>query len=252
VRYTGIRPLLQFFAAGADLSVFEVLWTLLAVGLQTALGVSVAWLLHRRGVRFKGWWRTIFILPWAIPEFVGALIWMLIFDPSYGWFFLGTGTSFAETPGMPFAQTLSGWQDSPILALLVLLIAGTWLGFPLIMLAASAGLKMIPHDVYDAAAIDGASAWQRFRTITWPLVLPLLAPALIIRGIFAFNQFYLFYVLDPPWPVMTFASLSFFIFDFTGKYAVSAVINLFTLILLVFFLLWFNRLSRAGEGVTYA
>jgi hypothetical protein len=51
---------------------------------------------------------------------------------------------------------------------------------------------------------------------------------------------------------MTFASLSFFIFDFTGKYAVSAVINLFTLILLVFFLLWFNRLSRAGEGVTYA
>ncbi len=251
VRYAGFSPLLQFFTGvGADLLVFEVLWTVLAVGLQMALGVGVAWLLHQRGVRFRGWWRTIYILPWAIPEFVGALVWMQIFDPRYGWFFLGT--SFPDTPGYPLAQQLSMWQESPTTALVVLLIAGTWLGFPLIMLAASAGLKMIPHDVYDAAAIDGASGWQRFRTITWPLLLPMLAPALIIRGIFAFNQFYLFYVLNPPWPLITLASLSFFIFGEAGKYAVSAIINLITVVLLVLFLLWFNRLSRAGEGVTYA
>jgi arabinogalactan oligomer/maltooligosaccharide transport system permease protein len=210
----------------------------------------VAWLLHQRGVRFRGWWRAIYILPWAIPEFVGALIWMQIFDPRYGWFFLGT--SFADTPGYPLAQQLSLWQENPTAALLVLLIAGTWLGFPLIMLAASAGFKMIPHDVYDAAAIDGAGGWQQFRTITWPLLLPLLAPALIIRGIFAFNQFYLFYVLNPPWPLTTLASLSFFVFDGAGRYAISAVINIFTVVLLIVFLLWFNRLSRAGEGVTYA
>jgi ABC-type sugar transport system permease subunit len=251
VRYTGFSPLLQFFTGvGASLLIFEILWTVLSVGLQTALGVGVAWLLHQRGVRFRGWWQTIYILPWAIPEFVGALIWMQIFDPRYGWFFLGT--SFPDTPGHPLAQQLSMWQEDPTAALLVLLIAGTWLGFPLIMLAASAGLKMIPHDVYDAAAIDGAGGWQQFRTITWPLLLPLLAPALIIRGIFAFNQFYLFYVLNPPWPLITLASLSFFVFDGAGRYAVSAVINIFTVVLLVLFLLWFNRLSRAGEGVTYA
>jgi len=251
VRYAGFSPLLQFFTGvGASLLIFEILWTVLSVALQTVLGVGVAWLLHRRGLRFRGWWRTIFILPWAIPEFVGALVWMQIFDPRYGWFFLGT--SFPETPGYPLAQRLATWQEDPTTALFVLLIAATWLGFPLIMLAASAGLKMIPHEVYDAAAIDGASAWQQFRAITWPLLLPLLAPALIIRGIFAFNQFYLFYVLNPPYPLATLASLSFFVFDFGGKYAVSAVINIFTVILLVFFLLWFNRLSRAGEGVTYA
>jgi len=251
VRYAGFGPLLQFFTGvGAGLLVFEILWTVLSVGLQTALGVGVAWLLHQRGVRFRGWWRTIYILPWAIPEFVGALVWMQIFDPRYGWFFLGT--SFPDTPGYPLAQQLSSWQQDPTAGLIVLLMAGTWLGFPLIMLAASAGLKMIPHDVYDAAAIDGAGGWQQFRAITWPLLLPLLAPALIIRGIFAFNQFYLFYVLNPPWPLITLASLSFYVFGETGKYAVSAVINLFTVVLLVLFLLWFNRLSRAGEGVTYA
>jgi ABC-type sugar transport system permease subunit len=251
VRYTGFSPLLQFFTGvGSGLLVFEILWTVLSVSLQTALGVGVAWLLHQRGVRFRGWWRAIYILPWAIPEFVGALIWMQIFDPRYGWFFLGT--SFSDTPGYPMAQQFSMWQENPTAALVVLLIAGTWLGFPLIMLAASAGLKMIPHDVYDAAAIDGAGGWQQFRTITWPLLLPLLAPALIIRGIFAFNQFYLFYVLDPPWPLTTLASLSFFVFEGAGRYAVSAIINIFTVVLLVLFLLWFNRLSRAGEGVTYA
>ena len=251
VHYAGVAPLLQFFTgAGASLLVFEILWTVLSVGLQTLLGVGVALLLHRPGVRFKGWWQTIFILPWAIPEFVGALTWMQIFDPRYGWFFLGT--SFPDTPGYPLAQTLSLWQNNPDAALIVLLISGTWIGFPLVMLAASAGLKMIPAQVYDAAAIDGAGGWQQFRAITWPLLLPLLAPALIIRGILAFNQFYLFYVLQPPWPLATFASLSYFIFDFGGKYAASAVINLFTVILLVIFLLWFNRLSKAGEGVTYA
>ena len=251
VRYAGFSPLLQFFTGvGAGLLIFEILWTVLSVSLQTALGVGVAWLLHQRGVRFRGWWRAIYILPWAIPEFVGALIWMQIFDPRYGWFFLGT--SFPDTPGYPLAQQLSSWQENPTAALAVLLIAGAWLGFPLIMLAASAGLKMIPHDVYDAAAIDGAGGWKQFRTITWPLLLPLLAPALIIRGIFAFNQFYLFYVLNPPWPLTTLASLSFSVFDGAGRYAVSAIINIFTVVLLVLFLLWFDRLSRAGEGVTYA
>jgi ABC-type sugar transport system permease subunit len=251
VHYAGLGSLLQFFtAAGASLLVFETLWTVLSVGLQTVLGVGVALMLHQHGVRFKGWWQTIFVLPWAIPEFVGALIWMQIFDPRYGWFFLGA--SFAETPGYPLAQDLSLWQDNPNAALIVLLISGTWLGFPLIMLAASAGLKMISPEVYEAAAIDGASGLQQFHAITWPLLLPLLAPALIIRGIFAFNQFYLFYLLQPPMPLTTLANLSYFVFDFGGKYATSAVINLFTVVLLVIFLLWFNRLSKAGEGVTYA
>ena len=174
-----------------------------------------------------------------------------IFDPKFGWFFLGS-KGFAETPGYAFAQQLSFWQQNPNAALVVLLMAGTWVGFPLIMLAASAGLKMIPPEVYDAAAIDGASTRQVFRSITWPLLLPLLAPALIIRGITAFNQFYLFWVLNPPYPMTTLASLSYLIFHDTGKYATSAIINLFTVTALIVFLLWFNRWSRASEGVTYA
>jgi arabinogalactan oligomer/maltooligosaccharide transport system permease protein len=161
------------------------------------------------------------------------------------------GASWSETPGFVFAENLAAWQSSPDAALLILLISGLWMGFPLIMLAATAGLKMIPIEVYEAAEIDGATSWQKFSGITWPLLLPLLTPALIIRGIMTFNQFYLFYVFNPPFPALSLASISYFFFDF-GNYATSAVINLITVLILLLFLIWFNRVSHAGEGVTYA
>ncbi len=244
VHYAGFALLEQLFSGtAASVLVFNVAWTALSVGLQTALGVAIALLLNKRGVRFRGWWRALFILPWALPEFVGAMVWMNIFEPTNGWLSLALRTPIR-------------WGENPLLALGVLLVAATWMGWPLIMLAATAGLKMIPADVYDAAAVDGASAWTRFRYITWPMLLPLLAPALILRIIFAFNQFYLFYVMEPPFGLYTFASVSFFFFDannyFGGQFAVSAALNVFTVIVLIALVLWFSRWSKAAEGVTYA
>ncbi|MBI3738657.1 MAG: sugar ABC transporter permease, partial [Chloroflexi bacterium] len=132
-----------------------------------------------------------------------------------------------------------------------------WYGFPFMMLASSAGLKMIPAEVFDAAAIDGANIWQTLRYVTWPLLLPLLIPAIIIRSIFAFNQFYLFqafYFQDS-----TLATLSYNVFNpsngfgrYGGQFAISAVINIITVIILVGFVMLFNRWSKAGEGVSYA
>lgn len=91
----------------------------------------------------------------------------------------------------------------------------------------TAGLKMIPKDVYEAASLDGAGAWQTFRLIIWPLLLTLLAPALIVRGITAFNQFYLFFVFRTPFPLVTFTSLSYLFLDIGGRFTASAVINVF-------------------------
>jgi ABC-type sugar transport system permease subunit len=133
-----------------------------------------------------------------------------------------------------------------------LLVAGLWYGFPLVMLAATAGLRLIPAQVYDAAAIDGAAGWGLFRNVTWPLIWPLLAPALIIRAIFTFNQFYLFYAMQTQFPAITYSIASFFFFNYAGQYAVSAAINVFVVAVLIGLVGWFNRWGRAGEGVTYA
>jgi arabinogalactan oligomer / maltooligosaccharide transport system permease protein len=239
VNYAGPQVLLQLISGGgADILVFNILWTAIVVALQAAFGIAVAVMLNRRGVRFKGWWRTLFILPWAIPEFVGALMWSQVFEPTNGWISLYTGTELA-------------WQSNPATALLIMLVAGVWIGWPVMMLAATAGLKMIPPEVNDAAAIDGAGVWHTFRLITWPLLLPVLAPVLIIRTIFAFNQFYLFYVMQPPFPIFTLSTISFFFFDansgFGGQFAVSAALNVFTVIVLFVLISWFTRRTQAAE-----
>ncbi len=249
VHYAGPGVFLSLVSGSAtDLLVFNVMWTTLSVALQAVLGIGAALMLNRRGLRFRGWWRAIFILPWAIPEFVGALIWMRIFEPGYGW--------LALAQNLPWYISQPSWYQNPNYTLLMLLVAATWYGFPLIMLAATAGLKLVPSEVYDAAAIDGAGGWKLFRFVTWPLLLPLVAPALIIRSIFAFNQFYLFYTMHIEPPLITFATASFYFFEplgsFGGQFAISAAINIFTVLLLVVLILWFDRWSKAAEGVTYA
>jgi ABC-type sugar transport system permease subunit len=243
VHFAGFRLLGQLFSGiGNGILVFSLFWMVSSVLLQSALGISVAVMLNRRGVRFAGFWRTLFILPWAIPEFIGALIWMRTFQPQIGWF----GMLLPQGVPLPASFDNTGY------AFIVLLIAATWYGFPFIMLAASAGLKLVPGEVYEAAAIDGAHGWAVFSNVTWPLLLPLLIPAIIIRAIFAFNQFYLFYVMQTNFPLLTFSTISYYIFYNGGQYAASAAINVFTVVALIASLLWFNRLSKAAQGVTYA
>jgi ABC-type sugar transport system permease subunit len=123
------------------------------------------------------------------------------------------------------------------------------------MLSASAGLKMMPKESFDAAQIDGANALQTFRYITWPLLYPLLIPAIIIRGIFAFNQFYLFQAFRIGTGTLATLSYNFFNpsgFFINGQFAVSAVINIITVVILIGFVILFNRWSKADQGVTYA
>ena len=232
---------------------FDILWTVLSVALQIALGLSVALLLWQRGLRLGKFWQALFIIPWAIPEMVGALMWLNIFMPDNGWLALAIKT-YGEN--IPFGF-LNGWEHSANMWLVVFLLPAVWYGFPFMMLASSVGLKSIQHEVFDAAAIDGASAWQTFRLVTWPLLLPLLIPAIIVRGIFSFNQFYLFQTFG--FPDATLASFSYNIFNPSsggfgaqGLFAVSAAINIITVFILLVLVLLFNRWSKASEGVTYA
>lgn len=239
------------FVSGRGTLFFDIFWTILSVTLQSALGLFVALLLWQRGIKLGKFWQTLFILPWAIPEMIGALMWLNIFSPERGWLALGV-KAFGDA--MPFAF-LNGWEKTSSLWLVIYLLSAAWYGFPFMMLAASAGLKMIPKEVYDAAAIDGADGLQTFRYVTWPLILPLLLPAVIVRGIFAFNQFYLFQTFG--YGDATLAALSYNIFNpsgwgMTGQFAVSAIINILTVLILIVFVTLFNRWSKAEEGLTYA
>ena len=257
IGWNAYAPVFQYITAGPNgwnILFFNAIWMVLSVLLQCGLGLGVALLLWQRGVRLGKFWQALFILPWAIPELIGAQMWLNIFMTDWGWLALAAQkygpTSFFAVVDQAVNHGASLW-------LIVFLIPALWYGFPFMMLAASTGLKTIPQDVLDAAAIDGATPWQTFRSVIWPLLQPLLVPALIVRGIFAFNQFYLFqtfYFQDA-----TLATLSYNVFNPNsgfgpngGQFAVSAVINIIAVIILMVFVSLFNRWSKAGEGVTYA
>ena len=256
VNFTGLTayaPALNYITKNGILF-FNVSWTVLSVLLQAALGLGVALLLWQRGVRLGRFWQALFILPWAIPEMIGAVMWVNIFQPTSGWLALAAA-KYGENslPGSIDAAL----NNSPSLWLLAFLLPAIWYGFPFMMLASSVGLKSIPRAVFDAAAIDGATPGQTFRFVTWPLLLPLLLPALIVRGIFSFNQFYLFQVFGF-WDA-TLATLSYNVFNpnsgfasNAGQFALSAVLNILTVMILITFVILFNRWSKADEGVTYA
>jgi ABC-type sugar transport system permease subunit len=241
------------FLSSFGLTFFGYFWTVVSVSLQAILGISAGLLLARSATRARKIWQTVFILPWAIPEAIGALLWLNIFAPFNGWLALAVKRYGS---GIPFGN-LMGWERDPDLTLIVLLISALWYGFPFIMLATSAGIKMLPNEVYDAAAIDGASAWQTFRYITWPLLQPLVLPALLVRAIFAFNQFYLFQMFLPYYfqtsnNMITLSSISYYVLFQGSEFAFSATLNIISLILLSIFVLLLNRWSKASEGVTYA
>lgn len=253
VQYTGFSnyfPVFNF-VANTGILVFNVIWAAVSISLQTILGLGLALLLHQRGVRFGKFWQALFILPWAIPELIGALLWLNIFVPDIGFLSLAAQKYGADFP----LNFLIGWERTPNLWFFILLIPAIWYGFPLIMFASSAGLKMIPKDVYEAAAIDGATLWQTFRFITLPLLLPLLLPAVIIRAIFAFNQFYLLWAFQY-WKEQssTLALLSYNLFSptFGGQFSASAIVNIITVIILIGFVVLFNRETRSKEEMKNA
>jgi arabinogalactan oligomer/maltooligosaccharide transport system permease protein len=222
---------------------FSVVWMVLSVGLQAGVGIAVASVLERPGVRAAGAWRTLFILPWAIPEVVAAVAWRDVFHTDQG--------LIAQALGHPFP-----WSSSPELSLIVLLLASTWMGWPLWMLVATAGMRTIPRAVTEAAQLDGAGAWRRFAGVTLPMLLPLLGAAFVVRAVTAFNQFYLFYVLGPSDPTTTLATFSFYVFSTTsggiGLMGVSAAINIITMVALMAVVAWFLHWRSQAERVALA
>ena len=228
------------FNSTATFVAFSVMWMVLAVGIQAAVGIAVALVMERPGMRFTSAWRTLFILPWAIPEVVGAIAWQDIFHPQQG--------MVAQLLGADFP-----YGDSPELSLVVLLIAATWMGWPLWMLVATAGLRTIPRSVTEAAELDGAGRWRRFRSVTLPLLLPLLSAAFVVRGIATFNQFYLFWILGPNGNTTTVATWSYSIIRFEPfLYSVSAAVNVVTVVALAIVVAWFLRWRSRVERVAFA
>jgi ABC-type sugar transport system permease subunit len=164
-----------------------VLWTLVNVVLHVALGVSLALLLSRTWLRGRGVFRMLFILPWAVPNYITALIFRGLFDKEHG-----AINAILGHAGLDNVSWFTDWATS----FSANVITNTWLGFPFMMVVALGALETIPRELYEAASVDGASAWQRFRHITLPHLRPALGPAVALGSIWTFNMFNVIFLVS--------------------------------------------------------
>jgi multiple sugar transport system permease protein len=173
----------QFWSSFGNTLIF----TVCSVALETVLGLAMAMAMHN-AFKGRGALRTIVLIPWAILTVVTAITWQAIFDPT-----LGPVNTVLDSLGLPGGDVV--WLGQTPEAMMVLIFADVWKTAPFMALLLLAGLQVIPDDIYDAAKVDGATAWQRFVRITLPLLKPALLVALIFRTLDALRIFDLPFVL---------------------------------------------------------
>jgi len=213
-----------------------------AVILQTVLGFSIAYLISRR-TRGRGLLTTLFLVPMMLSPVVVGLFWRFMLDAQFG-----VVNSILASLGFEPVEWLTGQRT----ALLSLVLVDTWQWTPFIMLIALAGLTAVPKYLYEAASIDRASEWFRFRNITLPMVWPLLLIAVMFRAIEAFRQFDLVYVLTNGGPGVSTETLSFHVYKvaFLGfrTGAASAYGILMVIVVIVLVQLYLRYLNKLKEG----
>ncbi|MEY2848901.1 MAG: hypothetical protein RI885_1566 [Actinomycetota bacterium] len=166
-------------------------WTLtfavLSVATTFALGLFLATVLNDERVRGQRVFRSVLLLPYAIPAFISLLVWSSFFNPEFGLINTTTGLTI-------------DWLGDPFWAKVAVLLANLWLGFPYMFLVCTGALQAIPSDLKEAASIDGATGWTNFVKITFPLLLVAVAPLLVSSFAFNFNNFGAIFLLTEGGP----------------------------------------------------
>lgn len=171
---------------------WTIIWAILSTVTTYFGGLLVALLINQKGIRFKGVWRTILILPYAIPQLISLLVMRNMFNGQFG----------------PINQYLGyfglgriPWLTDPTWAKATVILVNMWVGIPVSMLLILGVLTTIPKDMYEAAEVDGATGFQKFKIVTLPMVLFTTAPTLITQFAGNINNFNAIFLLTGGDPV---------------------------------------------------
>jgi arabinogalactan oligomer/maltooligosaccharide transport system permease protein len=164
-----------------------ILWTVVNVTAHVAIGIALGVGLSKPLLRLRAAYRVLLILPWAVPSYVTALAWKGMFHRQFG-----AANALLRALG---AEPVS-WFSHFATAFAANVATNVWLGFPFMMVVTMGALTSIPRDVLEAAEVDGASRWQRFRLVTLPLLAPVLLPAVVLGSVWTFNMFNIVFLVS--------------------------------------------------------
>lgn len=168
-------------------------WAFLSVLTTFVLGLLLAVLLNDEKLRFKGLYRVLLIVPYAVPAVISALVWRGL---------LNTEVGLINNVIEAIIGVRVPWLQEPFWAKTALVLVNLWLGFPYMMLINLGSLQSIPSELYEAARVDGATGWQQFGHITLPLLLVSVAPLLVSSFAFNFNNFSVVYLVTKGRPAI--------------------------------------------------
>lgn len=185
--FVGLQNYIRVFQDPEVLATFirTIIWTFVNVFFHVTIGLFLAILLNRK-LPGKSILRVFLIIPWAMPQYIAALTWKGMFNQNFGAINLMLG--WFGIQNLP-------WLSDPKLTFYAAIITNIWLGFPFMMMITLGGLQSIPAELYEAADIDGASPWSKFKDITLPLLKPTLTPAIILGTIWTFNMLNIIIIL---------------------------------------------------------
>jgi arabinogalactan oligomer/maltooligosaccharide transport system permease protein len=220
-----------------------IAWTVLNVAIGVSVGLMLALILNTKGLRLRQVYRVVLILPWAVPNYITALIWKGMFHQQFG-----VVNQFLQMFGV---EPVS-WFEKPLTSFLACLATNGWLSFPFMMVISLGALQSIPSDLYEAARVDGATRFQQFRHITLPSLKPALVPAVILSVVWTFNMFNIIYLVsagEPAHSTEILVTQAYKLAFEQYRYGYAAAYSTVIFLILLAYGTWQNRFTRATEGI---
>lgn len=187
----------SFAATFGEVLSWTLIWAFFATFTNYFLGMLVAIMINKKGIRFKKFWRTALVLTMAVPQFISLVYVSNMFGD------LGlVNSKLLEWGILEYGNRIPFWTDGTLARVMVILI-NIWIGIPYLMLMTTGILMNIPKDLYESARIDGANGWQQYTKITLPYVLFVTGPYLLTSFIGNINNFNVIYLLTGGGPSYT-------------------------------------------------
>lgn len=243
---TGINQIRTFVGLGNYLNMLgdQVFWetigrtmyfTIVSVGLEMVLGLAIAQLIHAHPWGWK-FLRICLIIPWAVPTIVNGAMWRWIYNGNFG-------ALNGILMQLGLIKHYIPWLSLPNLAMPLIILADVWHMMPFVALVLQAALATLPEELDEAAAVDGANAFQRFWSIRLPLLRPAILIALIVRTVDAFRVFDIAYIITNGGPAFKTVTITYLTYLNTFSYgkqgtgaALSFLISIFTLAMAFIFI----------------
>ena len=220
-----------------------IAWTVTNVTYGVVVGLILALILNTKGLALKPAYRVLLILPWAMPNYITALIWQGMFHQQFG---------VVNQVIQMFGMEPVSWFEKPLTSFFAVWATNGWLSFPFMMVISLGALQSIPSDLYEAARVDGATRWQQFRSITLPSLKPALVPAVILSVVWTFNMFNIIYLVSAGEPagsteILITQSYKFAFQKYQYGYAAAYSTVIFGILLI--YGVFQNRMTKGTEAI---